>query len=179
VKNKYKDFCIVHLQNSYMKFLTESELSEYYGKPFAKISPTDVPKTKFVCGVTDINCLECGATLVSECSGSEFVESAFCENCEIEFSRSRRPVSNEVSYQYHHHRVDEREEYVCQDCTEYHAITIADSDWEYTTEPEIHSYEEISLLCPCGCGISLPSLTLPFTFDCEKCTREYEFSLNP
>lgn len=169
-----------------MKFFSEPELSEYYGKPFHQISPTDTPLDEFVNGQETISCFECGDELDVVCQGvkydtpmEEFREIAYCEACEIEFFRNREPVVETIDYQHHYHRTDEREEYVCSDCGSYHGFTVpVDDGWEYETDPTFHSYEQISLQCPCGKSISVDSLDFPMEVSCDKCSRVYEFEVS-
>lgn len=169
-----------------MTFFSESELEEFYGKPFQQISPTDTPLDTFVNGQETLSCFECGAELDVVCRGvdreygspvEEFLEIAYCDTCEIEFFREREPVTDEIDYQHHYHRIDEREEYICSDCKGYHGFTVPASDWKYETEPAFHSYESISLQCPCGESLPVDSLEFPMTISCDGCSREYEFAV--
>lgn len=163
-----------------MKFFSESELEQYYGESFDDISPTDTPLDEYVAGQGSMECLECGDAVPVTCAGDSangYIESAYCEACEIEFNRGRVPVVEDLQYEWHHHRTDEREEYVCSDCHGYHPITVVDEEWVYVSEPTFHSYETISLKCPCGKRIPADSLELPTEVSCEKCSRVFEFGV--
>lgn len=168
-----------------MKFFTRSELEEYYDSNHDDISPVDKPVKDYLCGYGVMICRECNNTLETKCSGfktgsmsgEEFIEIAYCDNCEIQYERSRDPVSSNVDYQYQHHRTDEREEYLCKYCNERHCITQPTGVWNYNTEAQLFSYESIGINCPCGKQLDCSNVEIPVEIDCSECSRVFNFSV--
>lgn len=127
-----------------MKFLTPSEVSDHYDKPFEQVSPTDSPYEHYIVVEGFFGCPECDREMSTECNEAflqrtrgygtgegGLVERAYCQNCQIEYRRNRKPVVDDVSYQYANNRTDEREEYVCSDCGNRHALTTPKGEFEY------------------------------------------------
>lgn len=165
----------------HMNFFTESDLSEIYGKPFSEISPTDTPKEKYIAGVGTLSCRECGEELAVGCNPSgrsswtyEWAcEKAYCENCSILYTRNREAIIDDPKYERSNRRVDEREEYVCSNCKVSHPFSTPTDEWSYESTATVHSYEQISIACPCGSQVTIQNGSLPYDLSCEKCHREY------
>lgn len=166
-----------------MKFFTEEELADYYGKPLSKISPTDTPLPEYICGHETTDCRECGAALDVRCSAFDgghsdgYVEVAYCESCEVEHRRTRSPVCNDIDYQSGVHRTDEREEYVCSDCRKRHPITEPNGDFEIVETPSVQSFEEVTVPCPCGERIRVGGVEFSSDVSCSGCSRTYAFKM--
>lgn len=154
-----------------MKFFTESELMTYYNvADFSDLSPTDQPKQKYINGTDTIACAVCGADLETTCE-NEILESAYCDNCNIKYTREREPVIDDHDYLYKHKRTDEREEYVCSDCMGRHAFTQPKTEtFQYQETPEV---TESTIRCCCGGMVKIYNETLPATAQCKRCQREY------
>jgi transcription elongation factor Elf1 len=161
-----------------MKFFTQSELASIYGKPFTQISPTDHPQEKYMAGHKETNCPECGSELSAQCAGTNsFAETVYCPTCELKGRRNRKLLAEDVDYQSPRHRVDEREEYICSDCKQRHPFLVPDGkQFIWHQDPQLHSYETITLHCPCGNRISFGTSTTLFEYTCEKCSRTYTLS---
>lgn len=166
-----------------MRFLTDSQLEEYYGTFVDNISPTAEPLSEYMNGRESVACPSCGADCDVLCgevdNRTEFVEMAFCDACEMLMTRPREPVVDELKYQYQHHRTDERDEYVCRDCKERHPLTVPNGDWRFHEQAEIGSLETVYVDCPCGRAISVNQVEFPATVTChnDDCSRVYEFGV--
>jgi len=157
-----------------MKFFSAEELERFYQKPITEISPTDTPETEYVIGQGTLDCRECGSTLETKCGSTlATYEEAYCDSCDILYKRRRETVSEDTDYSMKSYRTDEREQYICRYCKKSHPITVPDRDWSYETQADIHSYEEMSIKCPCGKRIAIFNGYLPITVSCENCDREY------
>lgn len=184
-KTKHLSETTLYTKIMTLKFFTENELEEFYGKPFSQISPTDMPLSKYIVGNETTTCQECGATLEVTCTGTPenthaldgFTDVAYCSNCEIEYKRNRNLVNENIDYQYSHHRTDEREEYVCSDCHQRHPLTVPEEDFTRPI-PSITSYEQVSIPCPCGALISIDTVEFPESINCPNCPRTYNFTVN-
>lgn len=156
-----------------MKFISESDLELYYDKEFDEISPNEKPVSYYMNGGGVMNCKECGKELFIACH-SEFIECSYCTDCEIEFKRNRKPVVDDVEYQYSSNRPDKREDYSCTHCGNRHPMTEPDSDWKYIKDASIFSYESVTINCPCGKQIPIDNIQLSTEISCDKCSRTFK-----
>lgn len=165
-----------------MNFFTESDLTEIYGKPFTEISPTDRPKEKYIAGIGTISCRECGEELEVECSPDGLYgwccEKAYCENCSVQYTRHREAIIDDPDYESSNRRVDEREEYVCSNCKVSHPFSTPTEEWSYNSSATVHSYEHISITCPCGSQVTVENGSLPYDLSCNNCPRTYSIVQN-
>lgn len=166
-----------------MQFFEPQELEEFYASSFDNISPTDTPLSEYVCGEETTPCQSCGSELDVRCQGFDgsyadgFVEIAYCEVCELEHRRTRTPVSDHIDYEYGQYRTDEREEYVCSDCHERHPITRPNGDFEVVETPQVQSFEQVTVPCPCGTPINIRGVEFSSEVSCSNCSRVYSFGL--
>lgn len=160
-------------------FFSPSELEDYYNKSFNDISPVDSPLKKFMVGHKNINCDKCENKINVTCNGigrhknslNGFIDIAYCENCDIQYTRDRTSVKpGNLEYQYSFNRTDEREEYVCSYCHQRHPITKPQGKF---TAPKQELCGEITL--PCKCGKYVRIYEYPMEINCSKCGREYIF----
>lgn len=159
-----------------MRFLSDEQLAEYYGKSVDEISPTDNPKPRYMVGQDTVTCQECGNELDVYCSGHGD-DQAYCDNCEIEYMRYRYTPVNDAKYQYTEYRTDEREEYVCSDCSERHPITEPHETFEYETTPKIKDDVYTVIHCPCGNAINISKMEIESALSCDQCSRVYTFQV--
>lgn len=165
-------------KNTYMRFFEDDELEDFYGKPIETISPTDDPLKKYISGQETIHCEWCNAELKTHCADPRtYEEVAYCDKCHLKHTRNRAIISNNTDYDLKTHRTDEREEYVCPDCKERHPFTEPKQPFSALENPQINSYEMITLPCYCGNIISLDNAEIPYITYCENCSRKLSITL--
>lgn len=130
---------------------------------------------------SEVNCFECGQKLVSGCEFG-LSEYAYCDNCDIKYKRDRDYIVQENIKYVDKFMVEKSVDrildntYECQECESTHKYTEPDGDWE-RYEPYIHSYEGISLNCPCGNTIHLGDKSEDNSYECSKCDRKHIINL--
>lgn len=98
-------------------------------------------------------CQYCGETLNVACIGHPWGDRAYCDECEVEYKRSRTSIAEPERdggfvIERREHQ-PEYAEYLCHECEEPHENTIVDGEWIHRTV-EIVGYDENDILCPCG-----------------------------
>lgn len=160
------------------RFISDERLEEIYNSHLGDISPTDTPQAEYISEQSVVSCPKCNRKLETFCSGSPTVEHAYCEGCMIQLTRQRARFISDIDYEYHHKRIDEREEYICDNCKESHMFTVPKDGWSYIETPTITSQDiDSNICCPCGSRISLTGVELPNTIPCANCKRVYSFGI--
>jgi transcription elongation factor Elf1 len=153
-------------------------------------------------GTGTIECKKCGEEIAIECEKEEiwddenlFNDVAYCENCDIRYSRNRVLLVKDIPIDEVTRNIDDT--YNCDECEtvhKYSSPTYMEStftsesgyeekeyDWQYTKTPSVHSYESMTLNCPCGesFGIGSDDVSIEeFSVSCSNCGREYELNEN-
>jgi transcription elongation factor Elf1 len=153
-------------------------------------------------GTGTIECKNCGEEIAIECEEEEiwddenlFNDVAYCKNCDIRYSRNRALLLNDIPIDEVTRNIDDT--YNCDKCEGVHRYSAPtymesklmseagyeekDYDWQYTKNPSVHSYEYMTVNCPCGesFGIGSDDVSIEeFSVDCSNCGRVYDFNVN-
>lgn len=133
------------------------------------------------CATDTYTCPKCKTDIEISCGGEiGRRENAYCDDCRIEYTRTRTPIAEAVHGDHSliiEKRRDEQpeyEEYECKDCGEMHENTTP-GEFESQT-PELIGRDETTLPCPCG-EIHNGYLSVGESITCD-CGRTYTLTMD-
>jgi ribosomal protein L37AE/L43A len=153
-----------------MEFFTDSDFRTFYGKPSDEISPMEDPIDEYMVG--NLECPKCGSDVEGFRCTMGISETGICRECDVQITRHREFVKDDLDYQNVNLIVNEREKYLCPKCKDYHPLSKPVSV-EMLELPVIDSER---ILCTCGKRLDRPE-SFDTTVDCPDCHRAYTVSV--
>lgn len=142
----------------------------------------DKEEEYYKAGYYNTKCKECNEMIESKCGTKNNNENAlkdiaYCDNCDLLHTREREYLvdPNPTPFNFYNWDRNYEDSYNCSFCQFKHKYSKPVTSWK-TPDPELKSYETITINCKCGEIINNPFSNVGDKEQCS-CGRVYEFNL--